>query len=240
MKYLALAGIVLTAMASTAQAEPAAIVQDKVILSVTEEGWVTTRSAEVDVYFNIIQQQESADELKAEIQLSLKKLAPKTLWYITSSRQSKDQSGLNRWNVSASARVNEERVSGLRDSTRKLSRAGFKLLIARVDFSPSRAEIAKLMIDLRAKIYAKAAAEAARVSAAIGGATYQVHMVDFLGRGEPQLEYMAQPRRKNMAVQQLSASAQGGQGGNATQMPVSRKQYLSARVILGRRMADVK
>lgn len=233
MKRLALAGLSFLVVIPAVSAEPLSIPQDTVMLSLQQEGWVTTRSANVDVFFNITQQKETASELKLQIKASLEKLAPIAGWYITSTRVNKDNTGLNRWYVSAKARVSEEAIPALRDRAATASRGGFKVSVGHVDFSPTLAETNSLMTDLRAKIYADAALEADRLSKVISGTKYHVKSVNFLNNGGGFPRPMQQVRSKNMAVQEMSVSSSGGQASSA-QMPVSRKHTISATVTLSR------
>lgn len=165
MKKIMLAVAIFAVMTPLAQAqmkEGHGHKRDQVIISLQKEGWVTTTSANVGVYFDIIQQKETALELKNLVLGSLKKLSDKAVWRITSSRENKDRTGLNRWHVTAEARVPEESVSGLNDRSEKASRPGFNMRIGHVNFTPSLAENEKVKSELRAEIYKEAAAEAER------------------------------------------------------------------------------
>jgi len=234
MKSLAFVAISYAALVSVASADSLPNPQDRVVLSLQHEGWVTTSSANVDAFFNITQQRETASELKIQILASLEKLAPKANWYITATRVNKDNTGLNRWYVSATARVAEEAVSALNDRAEDASRGGFKVSIGHVDFSPTLKETNALKADLRSKIYAEAAQEAERLSKAISGAKYHVQTVDFLrtSTDNPRHQQMLM-RSKNMAVQEMSSDSGGRQQASA-QMPISKKHVLSANVILSR------
>ena len=208
-------------------------VQDQIILNVTKEGWVTTKSARVYVNFDITQQQETASQLKNQIMESLKKLAPEPAWHITSSRESKDRTGLNRWNVSAEARIAEKSISGLSDRAEQAGRPGFKIRISQVDFSPSLAETQKLMGDLRREIYTEARAEADRLNTALPGRKYRVWMVDFSGHGQiptrAPVQMMAKAQRMEM---DNSSSFGGGAANGSAELAVSRRHALSATIIL--------
>ncbi|MBL4667294.1 MAG: SIMPL domain-containing protein, partial [Sneathiella sp.] len=221
MKNLALAGLSFLIVIPAVSAEPLPLARDTVTLSMQSEGWVTTQSANVDAFFNITQQRESASDLKMQIKASLEKLAPKANWYVTSTRVNKDNTGLNRWYVSAKARVSEMAISSLGDRAVSASRSGFKVSIGHVDFSPTLEETNALMADLRTKIYADAALEAERLSTAISGAKYHVQSVNFLNVAGDYPRPMVQMRSKNMAVQEMSVSS-----GNS---PQSTAQCLSQK-----------
>ena len=63
MNRIALTGVAFFTMASVAFADQALPVQDQVVLSLQEEGWVTTNSADVRVYVNIVQKTETEHDL---------------------------------------------------------------------------------------------------------------------------------------------------------------------------------
>ncbi len=216
--------------------------EDQVVLNLQTEGWVTTETAEVGIQFNVVQQKESAGAIRQEILDKLKKLAADANWHVTSSRQSKDQTGLNRWYVSAQARVAEKHVASLQDVAEEVSRPGFKASVSYVNFSPSFEEREALMGELRTNIYKLASEEAARLNKAFDGAKYRVRMVDFLPSGSPGPRLMAQPRAKAMMAEMSGAADQSYNGGgeSGAQMPISQKRYLSATVVLGQEGGDVK
>jgi predicted secreted protein len=216
--------------------------EDQVILNLQTEGWVTTETAQVGIQFNVVQQKESAGDIRQEILDKLQKLAADANWHVTSSSQSKDQTGLNRWYVSAEARIAEKHVASLQDVVEKVSRPGFKASVSYVNFSPSFEEQQTLMSDLRTQIYKLAAAEAKRLNAAFEGAKYRVRVVDFLPAGSPSPRVMAMPRAKAMTAEMDTAGSQSyaGNGGGGAQMPISQKGHLSATVVLGQESADVK
>ncbi|WP_025897611.1 SIMPL domain-containing protein [Sneathiella glossodoripedis] len=231
-RLLAFTGISFIALATTALAAEHMPVQDHVVLKLTEEGWVTTHSADVDVHFNIVQQKETADELKKEILDSLERLSPGTEWYVLSSQETKDRTGLNRWNVSANARLPEKNIAGLQDKAEELSRAGFKIIIGHVNFAPSLAERNSLLANLRNRIYMKAKEEAERLSKTMGGEPYRVQSVNFTASFTGHQPAMA----KNMMLQRSAANMESdhSSGSGASKMPVSEKHHVEAVITLGR------
>ncbi|GLQ05279.1 SIMPL domain-containing protein [Sneathiella chinensis] len=207
--------------------------QDRVVLNLKTQGWVTTETARVHVNFDITQQKETAAELKQQIMAALDGLAGKAQWYITSSNENKDRTGLTRWMVSAEARVGEEHVSGLADRAEKASRPGFKVNVGYVDFSPSQAEFEALRGELRETIYTNAVMEAERLNRVFKDRTYKVSMVDFLERqampGAPAPRVM---HSMKMAESDAVMSSGGSASNGATELAVSRRVNMSATVIL--------
>lgn len=211
---------------------PSFAMQDQVILELTNEGWVKTDTARVTVFVELVQQKESADELKKRIDSSLLALAKDVDWRITSSSQQLDQTGLNRWYVTAEARIPEAAISGLQDRAKEASTPGYKVSIANVDFTPSLEEFEGLRAELRSKLYQQALDEVARLNKIMPGADYHVKRIDFVQAGPmPVHDYArAQPMMK---AAMAAESAPSGQGGGA-ELLVSVKQSVSARVVLAR------
>lgn len=205
------------------------MMQDQVVLNLTTEGWVQTDTAKVSVYVDLVQQQETPEELKNRIDGSLATLAKETEWRVTSSNQRLDQTGLNRWYVTAEARVPESLLPGLQDRAKSASSPGYKVGISLVDFTPSLAEFEKLRADLRSDIYKQAVAELDRLNAVLPGADYHVQRVDFI-------QQYAAPRMENMRAQTMMVKSQADEagGGSGAQLVVSVNQSLSAQVTLGR------
>lgn len=231
--------LMMTSAVSAAEVLYQAPPQDKIVFSLQKEGWVTTKSAKVVVNFDIVQQQETPAELKGQVMASLKDLASDTQWQITSSVERKDSSGLNRWFVSAEARVDEKFVSGLSDRAEKTGRKGFKVRIGRVDFSPSLDEKEQGLGQLRALVYKSALEEVSRLNAVISGRAYSVFKVEFggiEGRPSPMPHLM-----RSAAKAEMSRSSDAGSGGaEATEIAVSRRQSIFATVTLSSKPAPQK
>ncbi len=227
-------GVVVPAMAIAEEMQDYPLLEDEVVMNLQTEGWVTTEDARVGVQFTVVQQKETASEIRQEILDKLKKFSPDARWHVTSTNQSKDQTGLNRWYVAAEARLHEKYVAGLRDKAEEVSRPGFKATINYVNFAPSLETMQGLMGELRGKIYKMAAAEAKRLNTAFEGAKYRVRMVDFVGEGMPSPRLMARPAMQpKMAMAEMDARGVAGQSSGGAQMPVSRKAMLTATVVLG-------
>ncbi|MFC4271505.1 hypothetical protein GQF03_17930 [Sneathiella chungangensis] len=210
--------------------------QDQVVLNLTSEGWVKTDTARVSVFIELVQQEEGADALKKKIDGSLQSLAKDVDWRITSSRQQLDQTGLNRWYVTAEARIPEAAISGLQDRAKEASSPGYKVNISDVDFTPSLAEFEKLKADLREQIYQQALDEVARLNKVMPGADYHVRKVDFV-QLYPVQAMDAAPRTM-MMKSGMAAESSGSQGG--AELLVSVKQSVSAQVVLGRSAMPMK
>lgn len=219
-------------VAHIARAEGSQIERDQVVINIQKEDWVTTSTANVGVNFDIVQQDETALELKLQVMESLDKLSKEAAWHITSSRENKDRTGLNRWRVTAQARVPEKSVAGLHGRAEKASRPGFSLRIGHVDFSPSLAEIEQIRSELRAKIYKEASEEVKRLNAAIEGRKYRVFVVDFGGNGVFRRPVPMRAMAAQSKEMVMNSDTSNGQGNGGAELAVSRKQVMSASVVL--------
>ncbi|WP_334130429.1 SIMPL domain-containing protein [Sneathiella sp.] len=235
MNRLVIATVAFLALAPMAAAadmpHPRFAMQDQVILDLTNEGWVKTDTARVTVLVELVQQEQSGDDLKKRIDASLLALAKDVDWRITSSRQQLDQTGLNRWYVTAEARIPEAAIDGLQDRAKESSTPGYKVSIADVDFTPSLEEFEALRADLRSKLYQQALDEVERLNKVMPGAGYHVKRVDFVQAGPmPMHDYArAQPMMKAAMAAESAPS-----GGGGAELLVSVKQSVSARVVLAR------
>ncbi|TNE37083.1 MAG: hypothetical protein EP348_06195 [Alphaproteobacteria bacterium] len=243
MNRLAIATIAFFAMISAAAAQmphmqhPA---EDKVVLTLTTEGWVKTDTARVSAIVDLVQQQgQDAEAIKKRIAASLKSLADGVEWRYISSSQRQDQTGLNRWYIMAEARVPEAKLSGLEDRAKEASSPGYKLSIQQVDFTPSLAEFEKLRADLRSDIYKQAIAEAKRLNEVMDGPDYRVRRVDFV-MSRASFGNADDSRPRAMLMKSAEAAPANSAGGNSTDLLVSVKQSVTAEVILGRTEAGPK
>ena len=233
MNRLVIATVAFLSFVPLAAAEMphrASMMQDQIVLNLTTEGWVKTDTARVSAYIELVQQDEGAAALKNRIDGSLQSLAKDVDWRITSSRQQLDQTGLNRWYVSAEARIPESAIAGLQDRAKDASSPGYKVTISNVDFTPSLAEFEKLRADLRAEVYQQALDEVARLNKVMPGGDYHVRKVDFV-QLYPMQTRDAAPRTL-MMKSNAAAESSGSQGG--AELLVSVKQSVSAHVVLGR------
>jgi len=215
-------------LASAQMGQPPMVPQDQVVLNLTTEGWVKTDTARVTVFVDLVQQKETPEGLKKRIDASLNSLAKDTEWRFTSSNQRLDQTGLNRWYVTAEARLHEKVLSGLQDRAESASSPGYKVGITNVDFTPSLGEFEKLRSDLRADIYKQAVSEAEQLNAAMPGPDYHVQRVDFAAQYPVARMETARPQ-----TMMLKSSDSGGAGGGS-ELLVSVKQSVTAQIVLGR------
>lgn len=155
----------------------------------------------------------------------MKKLSPDADWRLSQFARSQDSAGLERWRVTAEARLPEKSLGGLDDRAKSLSQPGLQLRIAATQFMPTLDEREATLAKLRAALYAKAKAEAEQAAKTWPDRAYRVARVDFQQIGMP----MAR-----LAAQEAMPMAAGGGASFAPgdDLAVAQKLTLQATVTL--------
>ena len=78
---------------------------NKVILQLSAEQWVTTKTALVTVGINANVNDNGIENIQGEVLIKLHQLSDKGEWHITSFNRTQDQSGLERIQISGQARL---------------------------------------------------------------------------------------------------------------------------------------
>jgi hypothetical protein len=175
---IALFPLLLTA--SYARAEEAPKPDDSIVLSLSAEDWVTTKTARVTANVEAAVTSGTAGTVRADMMKSVNDIA-KSDWRLTSFTRSLDQTGLERWSATYEARVPEEQLNGLNDNAKKLSKAGMQLTIGDIDFSPTLDEMETARAALRTKIFKSAADQLLMLNTTLAGRNYRIALIDFEG-----------------------------------------------------------
>lgn len=200
---------------------------DQIVLQLTSEGWVETKTAKLVASVETVLSGEQAAQQSGRVPPVFDELA-KGDWRVTSSDRSRDASGLERWRVTAEVRVPEGALGGIYDKARQLSKPGQQLEVNQVDFSPTLAEREDTAAKLRADIYGRAAKEAAEVAKVWPDRGFRVQRVDFENAGIPRpMAY--QDRGMKMERAQMAAAPMAAGGGD---IEVSERLVLNATVVL--------
>ena len=141
------ASVVSTAFADN-DAQP---LLSKVQIQLTDQQWVSTKTAKVMINVNAVLQSSGLSELQNKVTSDLKGLYEAD-WHITGYNRSQDSSGLERASLQAEARLPEGSIAGLRDKVKALSSPGQKFTILSIDYSPSFAELSEANSNLRVKL----------------------------------------------------------------------------------------
>jgi len=178
--------VVLTVLVfafSPARADDDAPVGDQIILGLSLEDYVEAEKPLVRIDINASFKGSETGTARADINKSLKALAPKADWKITRINRNQDKSGLERWYINAEARLDEATLSGLDNKSRAQSKPGFNVEVGAVQWHPTRAEREAAYTELRKKIYEQAKAELKAANDAFEGRAYRIAYVDFGGHG---------------------------------------------------------
>lgn len=212
---------------AAAAAEPRPI-QDRVRVALEVEDWVETESATVHVAVDAAFGAAEAASVRTKVLEALGRLAADADWHITGYHQTRDQTGLQRWQVGAETRLKEDRLAGLHDQARKVSKPGLQVKVRNIDFTPTLAERQATAKALRQRIYGLAREELERLRQAYPKRGYRVHAIDFVGRG---IEPMRAARAgRPMTMQAEASSAMSAMPAGA--IAVKTKLVVRATVVL--------
>lgn len=218
-----------TALAATAMADKQRPSRhpDQVVLELSAEDWVDTKTARLMVAVDAAESARNAGGVRDQVLAVLGGLASGAEWHITRFDRGRDNAGLETSRVAAEARVGEDALSGIYDKARAASRPGLQVRITGIDFSPTLAENETVLADLRAQIYRQVGAELDRLKAAHPDRTFRMRTIDFVRTGpypgQPRVAMEAATSRMNTLQ---AAPAPGGNFG------VSRRMTLTATVVL--------
>lgn len=176
---------------------------DRVIIDLSGEDWVTTKTARVMVSVEAAVSAATAGSTREEMFKAVNGLV-KADWRLTEFNRSQDQTGLERWSASFEARVPENQLSGLGDEVKKASKAGLQLSVGTIDFSPTLDEMEIARAGLRAQITKQANDQLAAINAAIPGRNYRIALIDFTGDEQSPLP---QPRPMHRVMSMAMAAA---------------------------------
>jgi uncharacterized protein YggE len=215
----------LSAPAARAQEAPNRQQDDRVIIDLSGEDWVTTKTARVTVNVEAAVSASNAGSTREEMYKAVNDLV-KADWRLTEFNRSQDSTGLEHWSAGFEARVPENQLSGLGEMAKKVSKAGMQVSVGDIDFSPTLEEMETARAAVRAQIYKEANDQLTAVNAAIPGRNYRIALINFAGDDQP----MPQPPRSFITKTHMMAM---GAPAAAPEAPAERaeKVTLSARVV---------
>ena len=154
-------------------------------LQLYAEQWVTTKTALVTVGVNASVSGQGLEKIQANVLSKLNQISNKGEWHIVSFNRSLDQSGLERVQISAQARLASADLAGLRDRAKAISKPGETYTLDNVEFVPSSNELRDANTALRNDIYNQIKIELANLSKQYPEQKYYVHNINFLGEFSP-------------------------------------------------------
>lgn len=193
---------------------------NQVSLQFSAEQWVTTKSAVVTVGVNASVSDSGIEKLQSEVLSKLNQISNKGEWHIVSFNRNQDQSGLERIQISAQARLVTADLNGLRDKAKAISKPGETFTIDNVEFSPSADELRAANTALRNDIYQQIRTELTDINKFYPESKYYLHNVNFLN------EVIPQP----MAMYKVANGA--SEASRASNLAVGDKLKITATVVL--------
>lgn len=192
---------------------------NQVTFKLNAEQWVATKTALVSIGVNASVSASALASIQNDMVTKLNKLAPGE-WHIVSFDRSLDQSGLEKIQMLAQARLPVNTLPNLRDQSKAMSRPGETFVLADIQFTPSEEELRAANAALRTNIYQQIKEELVRVSKVYPEQKFYMHEINFVNDIEP-------PR----PVAMTTAFMQRNKDQSDT-LSVSDKVTLSATVVL--------
>lgn len=191
-----------------------------VTLRLNAEQWVTTKTALVTIGINVSVSDNDLGKAQSRILDKLNQLN-KTDWHILSFDRSQDQSGLEKIQASAQARLAENALAGLRDKAKEISKPGETFTLDNVQFVPTEDEIRSANAVLRGNIYQQAKTELDQLNKMYPDQKYYIHQINFVSDVVP----------APMMQAKMNAISMASTGSNAA-LDVGDKLRISAVVIV--------
>lgn len=199
---------------------------DQIVLRLESEGWVETKTARVVAVVQTVISGDNAQSEASGVPAILEDVAEKGDWRVVHFDRRRDASGLERWRITAEARLPEAALAGLYDRAKAISKPGRQVEIAQIDFTPTLAEREETAAKLRADIYRRARAEAESAAAIWPDRGFRVQRVDFDNDGgQPR----PMPVMRSMAA---SAPAEKADFGGGESNAVTERMVVGATVVL--------
>lgn len=201
---------------------------NKVTYQLSAEEWAKTSTVMVNVGVDAVFNEDKLEQVRADILKKLNQLASNAQWHITTFARNPDQSGLERLQMQAQARINNNALGNLRQQAKSLSKPGETISILSIDYSPSLAEIEATRMELHKQIYDQAKTELAKLNQMYPNQKYYLHYIKFLSQSQ-----LPEPQPV-MRMNLIAANAKA----EAASMPVSDKVIVTARVTLASTIAS--
>jgi hypothetical protein len=204
-------------------------IQDTINFQLRADTVVVSDTVKIIVHINALVPSDSTENaLRAEIKAALASFLP-TQWQINGIERASDDSGFERVQMRATARVNETENYNLEGRAKAVSRQGLQLGDVEVDSTVPAPMLEEAEKALRATILKNAKEEAAAL-ADVTGRNYRVGAVNFQNQGDPAIRKMAMASTTANATPYGSGFAAGG--GDDESLANAQKVSLSANVTL--------
>lgn len=223
-----LAALVLACIAALPAAAQIIQPRDEIVLNLAAEGWVETKTARVLAVADVAIAAENRNAVRDRMMAALKRLSPDAEWRISQFTRNQDPAGLERWRVTAEARLPEAALGGLDERAKQQSQPGLQLRIQAIQFTPTLEEREAALASLRGQLYAQAKEEAARVAKLWPERNFRVARIEI---GSPAYRTLPAP----MAAQGFrdqDGAAGSAESDSGEAVSVAQKLNLQATVTL--------
>lgn len=195
-----------------------------VTLQFNAEQWVATKTALVTIGVNASMSGNALEKAQNEVLSKLNQISNKGEWHIVSFNRTLDQSGLERVQISAQARLPSSDLSGLRDKAKAISVPGETFTLDNVEFIPSADELRDANTSLRKDVYQQVSAEVANLNKLYPDQKYYLHNINFIG--------LVTPMPQNAAYMSMAAASPMPMMKSAANIAVGNKLTISATVVI--------
>lgn len=194
---------------------------NNVSLRLNAEQWVTTKTALVTIGINVSVSDNDLGKAQNHIMDKLNQLAGKADWHILTFDRSQDQSGLEKVQASAQARLPDNELAGIREKAKAISKPGETFTLDNVQFVPTEDEIRNANTVLRNNIYQQAKTELDQLNKLYPDQKYYIHQINFISDVVP-----------GPMMQAKFSNGIGASASSSAPLDVGDKLRLSAVVIL--------
>lgn len=201
--------------------------QDNVAMTLTTEGWVTTKTARVTMAIEAAVSGDTAGTMRTTMGKAVNDIV-KADWRLIGFNRGQDQTGMERWSALYEARIAENELGDIATEAKKASKAGMQINVANVDFTPTLAEVEAALSDVRSQLYKQANDQVAVLNKELPGRNFRVATVDFDSASANPAQYAPAP----MMGRAMMMAKGGAPEMDMAEMPLerSKKLVISARV----------
>jgi hypothetical protein len=196
---------------------------NSVSLRLSAEQYVTSKTALVSIGVNAGLTNSGLQSIQDDILKKLSGLSDKGEWHITSFNRTLDQSGLEKVQIEAQARLPLSALPNLRDKAKTMSKPGETYTLDNVEFTPNTDELRDANTALRSQVYLQAKDEVDRLNKLYPDQKFYMHSIDFVNN------IVAIPRPMPMNVMAMRAASPQEPENN---LAVGDKLILNAIVVL--------
>lgn len=199
---------------------------DSISLSLSAEGWVTTKTARVLVNVNAAVSGDNAGTTRDSMIKTVNALGGGE-WRLISFNRNQSNNGLENWFAQFENRLPEADLNGLHDKVKKASKPGMQLDVGGIEFTPTLAENQATEATLRKTILEQANAELKSIQATFPERGYRVSTISFNGASPIAVPFA--PRM--MAMKAMGAPGDAAVSSEGTSgVETSQKMVLTAQV----------